>query len=131
MCIRDSFEGKATTLKYITAENTPENKSKLKANEIDFKEEGKRIKIDGINANHRLRKIKEREREKLLSDEGLKYRSQRPQDVEAVFGNLDVYKRQAGDLYITFVIAEDPVFKRLGDDLYRSPAGPPLIPSPP
>ena len=38
--------------------------------------------------NHRLRKIKEREREKLLSDEGLKYRSQRPQDVEAVFGNL-------------------------------------------
>ena len=24
----------------------------------------------------------------------------------------------AGDLYITFVIAEDPVFKRLGDDLY-------------
>ena len=35
-----------------------------------------------------LRKIKEREREKLLSDEGLKYRSQRPQDVEAVFGNL-------------------------------------------
>ena len=24
--------------------------SKLKANEIDFKEEGKRIKIDGINA---------------------------------------------------------------------------------
>ena len=32
--------------------------------------------------------IKEREREKLLSDEGLKYRSQRPQDVEAVFGNL-------------------------------------------
>ena len=44
------FEGKATTLKYITAENTPENKSKLKTNEIDFKEEGKRIKIDGINA---------------------------------------------------------------------------------
>ena len=35
-----------------------------------------------------LTKIKEREREKLLSDEGLKYRSQRPQDVEAVFGNL-------------------------------------------
>ena len=24
----------------------------------------------------------------------------------------------AGDLYITFVIAEDPVFKRLGNDLY-------------
>jgi len=38
--------------------------------------------------NHRLRKIKEREREKLLSPEGLKYRGQRPQDVEAVFGNI-------------------------------------------
>lgn len=25
----------------------------------------------------------------------------------------------AGDLYITFVIADDPVFKRLGDDLYE------------
>ena len=41
-----------------------------------------------VQVNHRLRKIKEREREKLLSAEGLKYRSQRPQDVEAVFGNL-------------------------------------------
>ena len=41
-----------------------------------------------VQVNHRLRKIKEREREKLLSDEGLRYRSQRPQDVEAVFGNL-------------------------------------------
>ena len=41
-----------------------------------------------VQVNHRLRKIKKREREKLLSDEGLKYRSQRPQDVEAVFGNL-------------------------------------------
>ncbi|WP_270416150.1 transposase, partial [Bacteroides caccae] len=40
-----------------------------------------------VQVNHRLRKIKEREREKLLSPEGLKYRSQRPQDVEAVFGN--------------------------------------------
>lgn len=38
--------------------------------------------------NHRLRKIREREREKLLSPEGLKYCSQRPQDLEAVFGNL-------------------------------------------
>ena len=25
----------------------------------------------------------------------------------------------AGDLYITFVVADDPVFKRLGDDLYE------------
>ena len=46
-----------------------------------------------VQVNHRLRKIKEREREKLLSDEGLKYRSQRPQDVEAVFGNLKNNKR--------------------------------------
>lgn len=28
------FEGKATTLKYITAENTPENKSKLKPTKL-------------------------------------------------------------------------------------------------
>lgn len=48
--MENSILRKATTLKYITAENTPENKSKLKTNEIDFKEEGKRIKIDGINA---------------------------------------------------------------------------------
>ena len=41
-----------------------------------------------VQVNHRLRKIKEREREKLLSDEGLRYRSQRPQDVEAIFGNF-------------------------------------------
>lgn len=41
-----------------------------------------------VQENHLLRKIKEREREKLLSSEGLKYRSQRPQAVEAVFGNL-------------------------------------------
>ena len=41
-----------------------------------------------VQVNHRLRKIKEREREKLLSAKGLRYQSQRPQDVEAVFGNL-------------------------------------------
>ena len=33
------------------------------------------------------------------------------------YTHLDVYKRQ-GDLYITFVIPDDPVFKRLGNDLY-------------
>jgi len=38
--------------------------------------------------NHRLRKIKEIEREKFISPEGLKYLNQRLQDVEAVFGNL-------------------------------------------
>ena len=41
-----------------------------------------------VQVNHRLRKIKEIEREKFISPEGLKYRNQRPQDVEAVFGNL-------------------------------------------
>lgn len=41
-----------------------------------------------VQVNHRLRKIKAREREKRLSDEGLRYRSLRPQDVEAVFGSL-------------------------------------------
>lgn len=39
-----------------------------------------------VQVNHRL-KIKEKERKKLLSVESLKNQSQRPQDVEAVFGN--------------------------------------------
>ncbi|MDC1830247.1 MULTISPECIES: transposase [Bacteroides] len=41
-----------------------------------------------VQVNHRLRKIKEIEREKFISPEGLKYLNQRLQDVEAVFGNL-------------------------------------------
>lgn len=41
-----------------------------------------------IQVNHRLNKLKAAEKEKLLSEEGLKHRSQRPQDVEATFGNL-------------------------------------------
>jgi curved DNA-binding protein len=34
------------------------------------------------------------------------------------YGGEGVNGGPAGDLYITFVIADDPVFKRLGDDLY-------------
>ena len=34
------------------------------------------------------------------------------------YGGEGINGGPAGDLYITFVIAEDPVFKRLGDDLY-------------
>ena len=34
------------------------------------------------------------------------------------YGAEGVNGGPAGDLYITFVIADDPVFKRLGDDLY-------------
>lgn len=34
------------------------------------------------------------------------------------YGGLGVQGGPAGDLYITFVIPEDPVFKRVGDDLY-------------
>ena len=41
-----------------------------------------------IQVNHRLSKLKAKEKEKLLSEEGLMHRSQRPQDVEATFGNL-------------------------------------------
>ena len=41
-----------------------------------------------IQVNHRLSKLKAKENEKLLSEEGLMHRSQRPQDVEATFGNL-------------------------------------------
>lgn len=47
-----NFEGKATLLKYTTAENTQENKDILKKNDIHFREEegGKRLKIEGVNA---------------------------------------------------------------------------------
>jgi transposase len=48
------------------------------------KSEGDRI----IEVNHNLNKLRSREREKLMSEEGLRHRSQRPQDVEATFGNL-------------------------------------------
>lgn len=41
-----------------------------------------------IEVNHNLKKLRDREREKLMSEEGLRHRSQRPQDVEATFGNL-------------------------------------------
>jgi len=41
-----------------------------------------------IEVNHNLNNLRNKEREKLLSEEGLKHRSQRPQDVEATFGNL-------------------------------------------
>ncbi|MFS2600124.1 transposase [Phocaeicola dorei] len=40
-----------------------------------------------VQVNHQLRKIKEKERKKLLSPQELKYRRQRPQNVEAVFSN--------------------------------------------
>lgn len=35
------------------------------------------------------------------------------------YGSEGVNGGPAGDLYITFAIADDPVFKRLGDDLYE------------
>jgi transposase len=41
-----------------------------------------------VQINHRLRKLKATERKKLTSEEGLRHRSKRPCDVEAVFGNL-------------------------------------------
>jgi hypothetical protein len=41
-----------------------------------------------IEVNHRLNKLKAQEKEKLFSTEGLVLRSQRPQDVDATFGNL-------------------------------------------
>lgn len=40
----------------------------------------------------------------------------------AGYGQAGANGGPAGDLYITFIIAEDPVFKRLGDDLYAETA---------
>jgi len=48
------------------------------------KAKGNRI----IEVNPRLMRYKQMVREKLNSETGLKYRSQRPVDVEAVFGNV-------------------------------------------
>ncbi len=48
------------------------------------KAEGNRM----VQLNHNLRKLKQEAREKLMGEQGLKHRSQRPADVEAVFGNV-------------------------------------------
>ncbi|MCG8378151.1 MAG: IS1182 family transposase [Proteobacteria bacterium] len=41
-----------------------------------------------VEINHHLRLLKQKVREKLLSDEGIKHRSQRPADVEPVFAAI-------------------------------------------
>ena len=41
-----------------------------------------------IEVNHRLKELKQKARKRLLSEEGLKHRSKRPIEVEAVFGQL-------------------------------------------
>lgn len=41
-----------------------------------------------IQINWNLRRLREKARQKLLSDQGVAHRSQRPVDVEAVFGNI-------------------------------------------
>lgn len=41
-----------------------------------------------IGVNHRLNALKAKARERLLSEQGIKHRKQRPCDVEAVFGNI-------------------------------------------
>ncbi len=45
-----------------------------------------------IEVNHRLRKLKAKARELLLSEEGIKHRKKRPWDVEPVFGNIKYNK---------------------------------------
>lgn len=41
-----------------------------------------------IEVNHRLRELKQKAKERLMSEEGLEHRSKRPIEVEAVFGQL-------------------------------------------
>ncbi|QBR10749.1 hypothetical protein E3D81_00590 [Sphingobacterium sp. CZ-2] len=41
-----------------------------------------------IEVNHRLNKLKDKARERLLSEEGMYHRSKRPIEVEAVFGQM-------------------------------------------
>jgi len=53
-----------------------------------FKGKGNR----SIEVNHKLREYKQRAREKLTSEEGLKHRSRRPIEPEAVFGQIKYNK---------------------------------------
>ncbi len=46
-----------------------------------------------IQLNHNLKKHRQKARAKLLSEKGLAHRSQRPADVEAVFGNIKQNKK--------------------------------------
>ena len=48
-----------------------------------------------IQFNRNLKNHKEKVRKKLLSEQGLAHRSQRPVDVEAVFGNIKQNKKFA------------------------------------
>jgi hypothetical protein len=45
-----------------------------------------------IEVNHRLRRLKARARELLMSEDGIKHRKERPVDVEPVFGNIKYNK---------------------------------------
>jgi transposase len=56
---------------------------------VCHKQEGNRI----IQVNLKLREYKEKIREKLLSEDGIKYRKKRPVDVEPVFGNIKYNKK--------------------------------------
>lgn len=44
------FDGKASAIKYVEADNNEENKKKLRQNDIDFSETGNKIKVEGVNA---------------------------------------------------------------------------------
>lgn len=46
-----------------------------------------------VELNHKLRKYKRKARELLMSEEGMKHRSKRPVEVEAVFGQLKKNRR--------------------------------------
>jgi len=47
----------------------------------------------GVQVNHKLKQYKTKAKQLLLSEKGLKHRSQRPVDVEAVFGNIKQNKK--------------------------------------
>ncbi len=51
---------------------------------VCHKAKGNRV----VEVNHNLNKHKQKARENLTTEEGIKHRKQRPQDVEAVFGNI-------------------------------------------
>lgn len=77
---RISSNGYVSKLSYYQAQNC--NKCPLRGSCHNSK--GNRV----IEINHRLNQLKEKAKTKLLSEKGIYYRSKRPVEIEAVFGQL-------------------------------------------
>ena len=78
--VRESKTGYKQKVSYYQAQNC----KRCPLRGTCHKSKGKRI----IEVNHNLERHKQNARERLHSEEGIKYRGQRAADVEAVFGQI-------------------------------------------